>query len=86
MNVRSYQSERETISMDGEIKSLQSIFEQVKDKHGSNARHKLSDILMSGFAIFSLKYPSLLDFDKQNQVENLNLTQIYGIEKVCSDT
>ena len=32
------------------------------------------------------KYPSLLDFDKQNQVENLNLTQIYGIEKVCSDT
>ena len=72
--------------MDCEIKSLQSIFEQVEDKRATNAGHKLSDILMSGFGIFSLKYPSLLDFDKQNQVENLNLAQIYGIEKVCSDT
>lgn len=72
--------------MDGEIKSLQTVFANVEDKRGSNSCHKLPDILMSGFAMFSLKYASLLDFDKQNQVENLNLTQVYGIETVCSDT
>ena len=77
---------RAEITMDSEIKSLRTIFEQVEDKRSKNASHKMSDILMSGFAMFSLKYPSLLSFNAQNQIESANLQTVYGLEKVCSDT
>jgi hypothetical protein len=40
---------------------------------------------MSGFAMFSLKYTSLLDFEQQTKMERQNLRDIYGIEQICSD-
>ena len=83
---KSYQKVRENISMDAEIEQLQNLFKEVKDKRASNSRHKLKDILMSGYAMFSLKYPSLLNFEEQNKLEKLNLKAVYGIEKNCSDT
>lgn len=48
----------------------------------------LRDMLMSGFAIFSLKYPSLLQFDQQAQEELIrhNLCHVYGIDRIPSDT
>lgn len=85
MSKKSKKQHRSAISMDIEIKSLQAIFEQVKDERAKNASHKLSDILMSGFAMFSLKYTSLLSFEEQNRIESANLQTIYGIKKVCSD-
>jgi len=44
----------------------------------------LSDALMSAFAMFSLKSPSLLAFDKERSQDNLH--RIYGIERVPCDT
>ena len=44
----------------------------------------LDDALMSAFAMFSLKAPSLLAFDKQRAEGNLQT--IYGIERVPCDT
>jgi hypothetical protein len=46
------------------------------------------DILMSAFAMFSLKDDSLLMFDKRrkNPRELANLKSIYGIENVPCDT
>jgi hypothetical protein len=44
----------------------------------------LSDVLMSAFAMFSLKAPSLLAFDKERAEDNLR--HIYGIERVPCDT
>ena len=47
-----------------------------------------TDCLMSGLAIFGLKYPTLLQFD-QNRNEALihsNLRSLYGIERAPSDT
>jgi hypothetical protein len=44
----------------------------------------LSDALMSAFAMFSLKAPSLLAFDKERAEGNLRT--IYGIERVPCDT
>jgi Transposase DDE domain len=85
MGKKSKQSHRPSISMDSEIESLRTIFEQVVDNRSKNASHKLSDILMSGFAMFSLKYKSLLSFEHQTAIEKANLQTIYGIEKVCSD-
>lgn len=83
---RSYEKVRSRISMDGEISKLRQLFDSVKDNRGKNRRHKLSDILMSGYAMFSLKYPSLLNFEEQNKNEQLNLQSIFGISKPCSDT
>ncbi len=61
-------------------------FSKVKDKRRSNACHKLSDILMSGFAMFSLKGKSLLSFTELTSVEKNNLKTVYGIDSVCSDS
>jgi hypothetical protein len=41
--------------------------------------------MMSGFALYHLKYPSLLNFEEQTEYECANLKSVYGIEKVCSD-
>ena len=71
--------------MDAQISELQELFSKVEDKRAKNSSHTLPDILMSGFAMFSLKHPSLLSFEEQNKVERLNLQKVFGVEKICSD-
>ena len=44
----------------------------------------LADALMSAFALFSLKSPSLLAFDKERTEDNLQ--RLYGIKRVPCDT
>jgi len=48
----------------------------------------LVDNLMSGFAVFSLKYPSLLQFDHHSTEEMIkhNLHTVYQINNIPSDT
>ena len=45
----------------------------------------MADALMSGFAMFSLKDPSLLAFDARRGTDQ-NLETIYNIDKVPCDT
>jgi hypothetical protein len=68
------------------IGQLRERFNQFTDHRASNSSFALSDILMSGFAMFSLKYASLLQFETQSEVERQNLAQLYGIKKVCTDS
>jgi hypothetical protein len=75
-----------SISMDNEIRKLQALFSDVEDHRASNCSHKLNDILMCGYAMFSLKHPSLLSFENQNETEKGNLQDIFGISKICSDS
>jgi len=82
---KTYQSFRDELSMDGEIGKLRQLFEVQLDQRASNIQHSLPDILMSGYAMFALKHPSLLSFEQQNQVEQQNLKGVYGIESLCSD-
>lgn len=74
------------LTLDKEILSLRHEFEQVKDKRASNVSHKLPDLLMCGFAIFALKHPSLLSFEKMTTAEKANLESVFGIKKIPSDT
>jgi hypothetical protein len=48
----------------------------------------ITDCVMSGFAVFSLKYPSLLRFDQHHQHQKIkeNLKNLYHIQRVPSDT
>ena len=43
----------------------------------------LDDALMSAFAMFSLKDPSLLAFDDRLRDPNDNFRSIYGVESRC---
>jgi hypothetical protein len=67
------------------LKTVRSGFEQIADHRAANASISLSDALMSGFGMFSLKDSSLLEFDDRRSKDE-NLRKIYGLEKVPSDT
>jgi len=60
-------------------------FEKVADVRKGQVDISLADALMSGYAMFSLKDPSLLAFDKRRQ-ENPNFKSLYGIKTVPCDT
>lgn len=86
MGARSYQSYRNAITMDSELSDLHSLFSSVEDYRSNNLSISLTDMLMSGFAIFSLKSPSLLNFERQSKTSKKNLSNIYGINSFPSDT
>ena len=85
MRQSNIEKERKQISMDRELSELRTLFETIEDKRAKNASHKLSDIFMSGFAMFSLKHGSLLEFSQQTLYEKSNVKTVYGIESLCSD-
>ena len=66
--------------------------EKVPDYRPDNDHDKISlhDAIMCGLAVMHLKYPSLLQFDRDCRKENPdkchNLKSLYGVEKVPSDT
>lgn len=66
-------------------KIVRTEFGQIKDHRTTGAEISLPDILMSGFALFSLKDPSLLAFDARRE-EPENLHSVYGIEQIACDT
>jgi hypothetical protein len=45
-----------------------------------------TDVLMSGFAVFSLKFPSLLQYDQNRKTLDDNLRDLYYINRPPSDT
>jgi hypothetical protein len=76
--------ERKHLSADALFRLVRRGFATIRDYHGGNTEISLTDALMSAFAMFSLKSPSLLAFDKQRAEGNLGT--IYGIERVPCDT
>lgn len=61
-------------------------FSNIQDHRSSNVRYLLVDILISGFAMFSLKDFYLLIFRKQYARRSKNLERVYGIKKLPEDT
>lgn len=80
------QNLKKATSFDGLYKKLSSQLDELEDHRASNASHKLGDIMRSAFAMFSLKFPSLLAFEKRSREEKRNLQNIYRIKKVPSDS
>ena len=78
-------SVNKSLSADSLFALMRSGFEQVPDQRAENVTILLPDALMSGFAMFSLKDPSLLAFDERRATDS-NLKSIYDIERVPSDT
>ena len=79
MNVRKY------LSASGMFKIAYARFEKIKDIRADNQKVSLADALMSAFAMFSLKDPSLLAFEER-RVTDGNLKRVYGINTIPCDT
>jgi hypothetical protein len=82
---KSYDQLRADISMDGKVDELREFFDRIPDHRAANVSYSLSDVLMSGFAMFSLKHPSLLDFEQQSVCDKKNLHTVFGIQRLCTD-
>ena len=76
---------RKHLHMDAMLSTLHQQFSAIPDVRRGKIDISLADALMSGFAMFSLKDPSLLAFDQRRRNDG-NLGRIYGISKVPSDT
>lgn len=76
---------RKQLSADGLFKTVRKEFKNIKEHRPINVEIPLEDALMSAFAMFSLKDPSLLAFDARRQTKE-NLKRVYGIEYIPSDT
>lgn len=77
---------RKRLSVNGLLGVLRTGFERIVDHRAVElVKIPLADTLMSAFAMFSLKDPSLLAFDERRRADS-NLKQIYGIEQVPCDT
>src|SRR5271155_6249940 len=77
---------RKHLSGDSLLRLLRARFDRIADPRGSNVEIPLGDALMSAFAMFSLKDPSLLAFDDRRQDPNDNFRTIYGIHRVPCDS
>lgn len=61
-------------------------FDGIIDHRKDNSSYTLTDYLMTGFAVFSLKDPSLAQYREQYPVREENLRRIYGITNLPGDT
>ena len=77
---------RKDLSADALFGSLRSHFASLPDPRSGEVEIPLADALMSAFAMFSLKDPSLLAFDDRRRDPNDNFSTIYGINRVPSDS
>ena len=74
-----------SLSADVLLGVVRAEFEHVPDERAENASLALADALMSGYALFALKDPSLLAFDARRTTDR-NLHTIFKIGQVPSDT
>ncbi len=79
---------RKQLNADALFSSIRQEFEKIPEFRTGKPDISIPDALMSSFAMFSLKDPSLLRFDqrRENPAESQNLRNIYGIDVIPSDT
>ena len=78
---------RKSLSHPGLLTAVRKEFKAISETKPT-AAIPLADHLMSGLAIFGLKYPSLLQFDncRHDAIVRHNLQTLYGIEQAPCDT
>ncbi|MHB8972297.1 MAG: hypothetical protein ACYC4N_17795, partial [Pirellulaceae bacterium] len=75
---------RQHLPADGLFQLVRSGVERIADHRCPGAPLSLADALMSALAMFALKDPSLLAFDRRRGDENMK--KVFHIERVPSDT
>ena len=79
---------RKNLCADSLISTIFRHFQKIPDPR--NLENKVSipftDVLMSGLAVFGLKFPSLLQYDQSRKTFDQNLLNLYHINHLPSDT
>lgn len=84
--------EKRQLSAKGMLAKIRSLFEQIpdppRDSRGIRPKISLADCLMSGLAVFGLKFSSLLQFDQAFNKGTIqhNLKTLYHVEEAPCDT
>ncbi len=79
---------RKSLCADALVTSIYRQFKKIPDprKLPKTALISFTDVLMSGLAVFGLKFPSLLKYDQNRDVLDENLRTLYHINRPPSDT
>jgi len=79
---------RKHLNADALFMDIHREFEKIPEFRTGDIEISIPDALMSAFAMFSLKDPSLLQFDKRRNedAESQNLKNIFGIDNIPSDS
>jgi len=79
---------RKQLSASGLLGTARKSFDTIADPRRAGSPISLADALMSGVAVFSLKYASLLQYDRQRRdpAEAHNLRTLYGVKRAPCDT
>jgi hypothetical protein len=77
---------RKQLNADSMFAAIRQDFNKITDHRANNSKIPLGDILMSGFAVFSLKDPSLLAFDERRCNDPESLHGVYGIGVIPCDS
>ena len=77
---------RQELCADALFKLIRERCERLPDARAEPVDITLADALLSAFAMFSLKDPSLLAFDQRRQDPSDNFRTVYGIKCVPCDT
>ena len=67
---------------------IRNVFSKIPDHRTGATKFTLADALMSGLAVFGLKYPSLLKFDEDRDepIVRHNLETLYGVDSAPCDS
>lgn len=81
-------SVRKSLCADALVASVYTQFQKISDprKLPKTAPISFTDVLMSGLAVFGLKFPSLLQYDQRRKTFDDNLKTLYHINRPPSDT
>lgn len=87
MKCEPHKNENKSLSVKNLLRIAKEAFSQIHSERDPK-KISTSDCLMSALAVFSLKSPSLLAFDKQRQEETVqhNLQTLFSIKNVPCDT
>jgi hypothetical protein len=77
---------RKHLNADALFGQIHTQFDKVADPRSGKVKIVIADAIMSAFAMFSLKDPSLLAFDKRRKEGDPNLKRVYNIERAPCDT
>jgi hypothetical protein len=83
---KSYPPLRKDLNGNALLETVRGCFAKIADPRTGLSSISLSDALMSAFAMFSLKDPSLLAFEERRKSMDSNLQSVFGLENVPSDT
>ena len=79
---------RKFLCADALISAIYDKFKKIPDPRElpKSAPISFTDVLMSGLAVFGLKFPSLLKYDQHRETLDDNLLSLYHINRPPSDT